>query len=325
MKDLWYDCEENGRRYVYESTRVVLVNYDYDAGRDDPIIDSEYECEGVVIGPSNDASYPIQVEWDNGHSNQYKGSDLEIIGQIPIKPSMDKDNPNRSFRAHKQKLISADMVQDSANMMDEVKAIGKIRKATGMGTSEASHLYRKYDGDVDAAITYYNLEHGSVARSVARELREAETRGQEVVLDEMSSEEFDEAQSVDNIANSLSPSTMATDGSSVVLAKGGVLLEDSEAFIEAGRLERLQRYTNAVSQDSDPDPVRGYGTLEEIRANTEIPGGCEPISHEEIGRRVSNRNPCGEVLAPEPTNSVKQQRSKKKNLDTMKWTFRPIR
>ena len=269
MKNFWYDCEENGRRYIYGSTRVILVNYDYDAGRDDPIEGTEYECEGVVIGQTTDASYPIEVEWDNGHTNQYKSSDLEIIGNIPVKPRMDKDNPNRSFRAHKQKLVSAHMVLDSANMMDEVRAIGNIRKATGMGISEAHTLLTAHNGDVDAAITYYNLEHGSAARSVIREI--------EVDI-ELSGEEFDEAQSVDNIANSLSPSTMATDSSSNTVSIG-------------------------------------------------IPGGCDPISIEEIGRRAYG-NPCDEVLSPgplEPTNSVKQQRSKKKDLDTKKWVFGPIR
>jgi len=164
MTDLWYNCEETGRRFVYNSTRVLLVDGGYDPGADDPLAGTDYECEGLIIGPARDDEYPLEVAWDNGHINQYRANDLDIVGQIPIQPSMKEDNPNKAFRAHKSKQSYTITHTD---LSVEVKGVRKIRDAIGVSVAEAYALYNAH-GDADTAITHYNLEHGSAEASLGR-------------------------------------------------------------------------------------------------------------------------------------------------------------
>ena len=95
-----YMCPETGGIYIYDSTRVILIDGDFDPGEDDPFVDTEYECEGIVIG-YGDEEYPIKVSWDNGHTNEYHPEHLEIIGHVDKVPPMKPDNPNRTFKQHK--------------------------------------------------------------------------------------------------------------------------------------------------------------------------------------------------------------------------------
>ena len=99
-----YTCPNTDREYVFDSTRVVLVDGDFDPGADDPFVDTEYECEGIVVGYGGE-EYPIKVEWDNGCVNEYHPDHLEIIGHIEKAPPMLKDNPNRTF---KQRRLAKD-------------------------------------------------------------------------------------------------------------------------------------------------------------------------------------------------------------------------
>jgi len=56
--------------------RVVLVSDqdgDYDIADSNPLIGTEYECEGVIEEVTPDEIY---VEWDNGSHNVYVEGDL---------------------------------------------------------------------------------------------------------------------------------------------------------------------------------------------------------------------------------------------------------
>ena len=66
---------------VFEGLRVKLVYPDekYYINKDNPVVDSEWECEGEVVGVS---STTIDVEWDNGGYNVYKGGELVATEDI---------------------------------------------------------------------------------------------------------------------------------------------------------------------------------------------------------------------------------------------------
>jgi hypothetical protein len=256
--DLWYNCEESGRRFIYNSTRVILIGGDWDVGLDDPLQGSEYACEGMVIGPSHEEEYPLDVVWDNEHSNQYRPDDLEIIDHLPIVRSMKEDNPNRAFRAHKKSSSNITNV----DYTEEVKKVNEIRYALGLAIPEAHTLYTLHNGDVDAAITYYNLEHGSAAQSVDEDV-------------EMSSEEFDIVQSTENMANQT-----ATRG---YIDAPPSYYDDEGVFSEEGT-EQVIASKGGIVKDGIVLPPPGSSYSKEHMKYADA--GCDPISSEEIARRA---------------------------------------
>lgn len=148
---LWYNCEITGKRYIYNSTLVVLVDGGYDASVEDPVQDTEFECEGLVVGPSGEEEYPLQVDWSNGCSNQYRSNDLFIVGHIPVKQAMEEDNPNKTFKIQKYKV---QQTKDANN----IGKIAEVIKSTGASISEASRMLNEHDGDLPTAITRLNLK-----------------------------------------------------------------------------------------------------------------------------------------------------------------------
>ncbi len=147
MTNLWYNCEESGWRFIYKSTRVLLVGGDYDASFDDPVAGSEHECEGLVTGHSGDEEYPLQVKWDNDGANQYRTSDLNILGHMPIVPTIEDDNPNRTFRAQKHKA-------QQKEQGDVIQKVKDLVGATGVSIAEAQRAVKRYNGDYKAALRY---------------------------------------------------------------------------------------------------------------------------------------------------------------------------
>lgn len=263
-----YLCLETARTFTYKSTRVFLVSGDYPANEEDPLIGSEYECEGLVIKRAADDEYPLEVAWDNGQVNQYRPRDLDITGHVEIQPEMEENNPNAAFRAHKQKHADKPY-----SMVEEARGISEIREATGVTISEGSMLYRRYNGDVAIAITRYNLEHGSAAKSIIAAIDRAEARRTENEYDEsdedveMSSEEFDEVQSAENIRNN--ENSGSGDSSTVVVVEEGSFKYNRGCAV--GTIaDRTASKTN-------------YPLLQRINE-----GGCKPISAKEVHRRSSS-------------------------------------
>jgi len=63
--------------------RVMLVSDqggDYDIGESNPLIDTEYECEGVI--EEIEPGVEICVEWDNGSHNIYLSGDLVSLNDM---------------------------------------------------------------------------------------------------------------------------------------------------------------------------------------------------------------------------------------------------
>lgn len=275
--DKSYLCRITARTFTYRSTRVLLISGDYPANEEDPLIGSEYECEGLVTKHTDDDEYPLEVAWDNGQVNQYKPGNLDIIGHIEIQPEMEENNPNAAFRAHKQKHASKPY-----SMIEEARGVSAIREATGVTISEGGMLYRRYNGDVAIAITRYNLEHGSAAKSIITEIDRAEARRTEhgstvksaiaeiaearLVEDEygedveMSGEEFDEVQSAENIRNN--ENSGSGDSSTVVVVEEGSFKFNSGCAVGT---------------------IADRAALERINK-----GGCKPISVKEVHRRSSS-------------------------------------
>ncbi len=154
--DLWYECENTGKRYIYNSTRVILVGGGYDASISDPVEGTEFECEGLVVGPAEDEEYPLQVNWDNDGTNQYRPEDLHIIGTMPIKPAMEEDNPNKTFRAQKYRV-------QYAERNENVRKVKVLVETTGVSISEAQHILNKYNSDLAGALAHLNLEGASAS------------------------------------------------------------------------------------------------------------------------------------------------------------------
>jgi len=58
--------------------RVIFVKNDiaeYDVGRNNPLVGTEYECEGVV----EEIDFNVHVLWDNGHINEYDNYTLAKV------------------------------------------------------------------------------------------------------------------------------------------------------------------------------------------------------------------------------------------------------
>jgi len=56
--------------------RVVLsIQGRYKAGKSNPVVGSEYFCEGDIIWSNGD---DVEISWDNGHTNTNKRNDLSF-------------------------------------------------------------------------------------------------------------------------------------------------------------------------------------------------------------------------------------------------------
>lgn len=78
--------------------KVHYVSGNHGATRNNPLMNSKYECTGIVtrVRASLGGSFTISVDWDNGSRNSYIPSDLQ--------PASDNGslNPNLSFLMKKQ-------------------------------------------------------------------------------------------------------------------------------------------------------------------------------------------------------------------------------
>ncbi len=97
------DFKDNLVTFKKHSTRVKLMNTQYSARDNNPVVWSTFECEGTVVGLDKYAiSHPIKVSWDNGTTNNYFGHDLIKVGEIEINSNSNL-NPNRAFRLKQEK------------------------------------------------------------------------------------------------------------------------------------------------------------------------------------------------------------------------------
>jgi hypothetical protein len=76
-----------------EGNRVIYVSGNYPASRDNPLIGTKWECQGIIT--DYDESY-IRVEWDNGRHNSYLQYDLQLVGTKA-------NDPNSAFRLKKRR------------------------------------------------------------------------------------------------------------------------------------------------------------------------------------------------------------------------------
>ena len=98
------DFQNDATIFRKHITRVKLMAQNYTANADNPVVGSEYECEGTVIGIKKRELLPIKVAWDNGSINEYYAHNLIKVGEIE---SNIKDiiNPNQAFRLKQGKRM----------------------------------------------------------------------------------------------------------------------------------------------------------------------------------------------------------------------------
>lgn len=146
-----YFCTSTGKSFLCGSAIVVLMHSSkYNASVEDPIQGSDYACEGMVVRPSGDEEYPLQVDWENGHGNQYRVSDLAIIGYKPI-CTVEKGNPNRTFKVQKHK---AQAKKQSGAVSQSTMKVSNLITATGASVTEAKRALRSAFGSYETALEY---------------------------------------------------------------------------------------------------------------------------------------------------------------------------
>ncbi len=145
--ETWYD-PDSGQTFTFNSTIVVLANDGYDASEEDPIEGSEHECEGLVLGLNEHDEHCLRVEWDNGHRNDYRPSDVRIIGQHD---TMSSDNPNRTYklklRGDAIQIREAKIMADQERHERAEDAFDKLKKvmnATSANVERAKKVLHSY-------------------------------------------------------------------------------------------------------------------------------------------------------------------------------------
>lgn len=81
---------EGDRVVFYDNSRTG-----YSVGPSNPLVGSDWECEGTVVGQRN-PPHNVQVQWDNGRYNVYKAVALQLI-------MSSAKNPNVAYKIAKSK------------------------------------------------------------------------------------------------------------------------------------------------------------------------------------------------------------------------------
>lgn len=66
--------------------RVIYANFnlDYYTGENNPLVGTEYFCEGTIAFLNTPGSdFYCRVVWDNGEGNSYRKEDLELVNREP--------------------------------------------------------------------------------------------------------------------------------------------------------------------------------------------------------------------------------------------------
>ena len=151
MKGATYGCGISHQTFVMESSRVILTGSDYDPCDEDPVAGTEWECEGTVMSFNDGREYPMNVAWDNETNNDYHPQHLEIVGEVPVTPSMEENNPNKTFRAQK-KSCGASIWTGASMTGAEVAKIREVIIATGTSIIQAKASLEFFEGSVEKAI-----------------------------------------------------------------------------------------------------------------------------------------------------------------------------
>ena len=94
----YYLQDKNGKNEIVEvgKTRVILTSDRHGQSTSDPLYGSRHQCLGTVVQYSSISGEPLEVEWDNGHTNTYHNKDLQFFRDEEF-----KSNPNFTFKHRK--------------------------------------------------------------------------------------------------------------------------------------------------------------------------------------------------------------------------------